>query len=115
MQRTKHNTSYEKAVTVCSIPLKTNYNSFFVSAIPIPLSNTRVNYEKHALRVSQVIVTVAKILCKHGLWLVVRVNKKAPKTRCFERREPDLNRRILVLQTIALPLGYRAISDSYGI
>ena len=25
------------------------------------------------------------------------------------RREPDLNRRILVLQTIALPLGYRAI------
>ena len=62
-----------------------------------------------------VIATVAKVSCRHGLWLIVRVNKKAPKTRCFERREPDLNRRILVLQTIALPLGYRAISDSYGI
>ena len=35
------------------------------------------NYEKHALRVSQVIATVAKVSCKHELWLVVCVNKKA--------------------------------------
>ncbi len=28
------------------------------------------NYEKHALRVSQVIAAVAKVSCKHGLWLV---------------------------------------------
>ena len=34
-----------------------------------------INYEKHAPRVSQVIATVAKVSCKHGLWLVVRVNK----------------------------------------
>ena len=34
------------------------------------------NYEKHALRVSQVIAAVAKVSCKHGLWLVDRVNKK---------------------------------------
>ena len=33
------------------------------------------NYEKHALRVSQVIAAVAKVSCKHGLWLVARVNK----------------------------------------
>ena len=32
------------------------------------------NYEKHALRVSQVIAAVAKVSCKHGLWLVARVN-----------------------------------------
>ena len=34
------------------------------------------NYEKHAPRVSQVIAAVAKVSCKHGLWLVARVNKK---------------------------------------
>ena len=33
------------------------------------------NYEKHALRVSPVIAAVAKVSCKHGLWLVTRVNK----------------------------------------
>ena len=33
-----------------------------------------MNYEKHALRVSQVIAAVAKVSCKHGLWLVDRVN-----------------------------------------
>ena len=33
------------------------------------------NYEKHAPRVSQVIAAVAKVSCKHGLWLVARVNK----------------------------------------
>ena len=33
------------------------------------------NYEKHAPRVSQVIAAVAKVSCKHGLWLVTRVNK----------------------------------------
>ena len=32
------------------------------------------NYEKHAPQVSQVIAAVAKISCKHGLWLVARVN-----------------------------------------
>ena len=35
------------------------------------------NYEKHAPRVSQVIAAVAKVSCKHGLWLVVRINKKS--------------------------------------
>jgi hypothetical protein len=39
--------------------------------------------------------------------------EKTPETRSFrghpERRRPDLNRWILVLQTIALPLGYCAI------
>ena len=34
------------------------------------------NYEKHASRVSQVIAAVAKVSCKHGLWLVARVNYK---------------------------------------
>ena len=34
------------------------------------------NYEKHAPRVSQVIAAVAQVSCKHGLWLVARVNKK---------------------------------------
>ena len=34
------------------------------------------NYEKHALRVSQVIAAVAKVSCKHGLWLVARVNNR---------------------------------------
>ena len=31
------------------------------------------NYEKHAPRVSQVIAAVAKVSCKHGLWLVTHV------------------------------------------
>ena len=35
------------------------------------------NYEKHASRVSQVIAAVAKVSCKHGLWLVARVNKSS--------------------------------------
>ena len=35
------------------------------------------NYEKHAPRVSQVIAAVAKVSCKHGLWLVARVNQKS--------------------------------------
>ena len=34
------------------------------------------NYEKHAPRISQVIAAVAKVSCKHGLWLVARVNAK---------------------------------------
>ena len=34
------------------------------------------NYEKHAPRVSQVIAAVTKVSCKHGLWLVARVNAK---------------------------------------
>ena len=34
------------------------------------------NYEKHAPRVSQVIAAVAKVSCKHGLWLVARVKKR---------------------------------------
>ena len=36
------------------------------------------NYEKHAPRVSQVIAAVAKVSCKHGLWLVARVKKASP-------------------------------------
>lgn len=36
-------------------------------------------------------------------------NKKPRKIGVFERRGPDLNRWITVLQTGALPLGYRAI------
>ena len=32
-------------------------------------------YEKHAPRVSQVIAAVAKVSCKHGLWLVARIKK----------------------------------------
>ena len=35
------------------------------------------NYEKHAPRVSQVIAAVAKVSCKHGLWLVARVSRPA--------------------------------------
>ena len=34
----------------------------------------------HASRVSQVIAAVAKVSCKHGLWLVARVNKKPPSS-----------------------------------
>ncbi len=36
-------------------------------------------------------------------------NKKPRKIGVFERRRPDLNRCVLVLQTIALPLGYCAM------
>ena len=32
---------------------------------------------KHALRVLPVIAAVAKVSCKHGLWLVARVNMKS--------------------------------------
>ena len=40
-------------------------------------------------------------------------NKKSTVfTVLLERRRPDLNRWILVLQTIALPLGYCAIFNS---
>ena len=34
------------------------------------------NYEKHAPRAFQDIAAVAKVSCKHGLWIVARVNKK---------------------------------------
>ncbi len=37
--------------------------------------------------------------------------KKLSKIESYKRRRPDLNRCILVLQTIALPLGYCAESD----
>ena len=43
------------------------------------------NYEKHASRVSQVIAAVAKVSCKHGLWLVARVNKIS--LRCFTKAQ----------------------------
>ena len=43
------------------------------------LSGVFDNYEKHALRVSQVIAAVAKVSCKHGLWLVVHIKKIRPK------------------------------------
>lgn len=35
--------------------------------------------------------------------------EKSTFSRLFERRRPDLNRCVLVLQTIALPLGYCAL------
>lgn len=35
-----------------------------------------INGIKHALRVLPVIAAVAKISCRHGLWLVARENKK---------------------------------------
>ncbi len=35
-----------------------------------------LNYEKHAPRAFQVIAAVAKVSCKHGLWLVAAVNLK---------------------------------------
>ena len=41
------------------------------------------NYEKHAPRVSQVIAAVAKVSCKHGLWLVARVNKTGNSMAVF--------------------------------
>ena len=44
-----------------------------------------MNYEKHASRVSQVIAAVAKVSCKHGLWLVARVNKIS--LRCFTKAQ----------------------------
>ena len=34
-----------------------------------------INGIKHALRVLPVIAAVAKVSCKHGLWLVARVNR----------------------------------------
>ena len=42
------------------------------------------NYEKHAPRVSQVIAAVAKVSCKHGLWLVARVNKKSVRCQLIQ-------------------------------
>ena len=36
-----------------------------------------INGIKHALRVLPVIAAVAKVSCKHGLWLVARVNMKS--------------------------------------
>ena len=38
-----------------------------------------------------------------------------PQHLPYWRRHPDLNWGIKVLQTSALPLGYDATSDSYGI
>jgi len=40
------------------------------------IANSR-NYEKDNPRGSQVIAAVAKVSCKHGLWLVARVKKRA--------------------------------------
>ena len=59
----------------------TNFTSFykhsFGSTYFVHLFITLfLNYEKHAPRVSQVIAAVAKVSCKHGLWLVARVNLK---------------------------------------
>ena len=47
------------------------------------------NYEKHASRVSQVIAAVAKVSCKHGLWLVARVKKDHTDGFCRPRGPPD--------------------------
>ena len=43
----------------------------------------RVDYEKHALRVSQVIAAVAKVSCKHGLWLVASRKKRKRQALSF--------------------------------
>ena len=37
-----------------------------------------INGIKHALRVLPVIAAVAKVSCKHGLWLVAREKKYEP-------------------------------------
>ena len=47
-----------------------------------------------------------------GSFFEIILKKKNPRNYLFpgkKRRRPDLNRWILVLQTIALPLGYDAI------
>ena len=53
------------------------------------------NYEKHAPRVSQVIAAVAKVSCKHGLWLVARVKKGQSFILCpfYQRALEDSNPR----------------------
>ncbi len=38
------------------------------------------NYEKHALRVFQVIAVHLECLCKHGIFIAARVNKKNPSS-----------------------------------
>lgn len=48
----------------------------FLSQKEIPgFCSLTQNYEKHASRVSQVIAAVAKVSCRHGLWLIARVKK----------------------------------------
>ena len=42
------------------------------------------NYEKHAPRVSQVIAAFAKVSCKHGLWLIARVNNKSVRCQLIQ-------------------------------
>ena len=47
-----------------------------------------------------------------GFVFIMQCKKKSfsyKQLKLFKRRRPDLNRWILVLQTIALPLGYCAI------
>ena len=41
--------------------------------------------------------------------------KSLSNLRLLKRRRPDLNRCVLVLQTIALPLGYCAIYSTYSV
>ena len=68
------------------------------------------NYEKHAPRVSQVIAAVAKVSCKHGLWLSARVNNKSVRCQLIQltfsnalkpvakriwTSDPSLRRRVL--------------------
>ena len=65
------------------------FSSHLLVSLQQPISGTFYisNYEKHAPRVSQVIAAVAKVSCKHGLWLVARVNRKKPfrfSTRGFQ-------------------------------
>lgn len=45
----------------------------------------------------------------HKTYFSITQKKTLILQRFFERRRPDLNRWILVLQTIALPLGYCAL------
>ena len=62
-----------KLQTYQSVP----HIDYYVIPVHFPFpSPSLLNCEKHAPRVSQVIATVAKVSCKHGLWLVVRVKEK---------------------------------------
>ena len=64
-----HRTSLFFPLSLCLMQV---HNCLTCSFYPLEPNN----YEKHALRVSQVIAAVAKVSCKHGLWLVARVNNR---------------------------------------
>ena len=63
------------------------FGSFF--SIIIFLA-TRVNYEKHALRVSRVIAVLVKSACKHAIFLATRVKKISDNYASFAAYLPDI-------------------------